>query len=120
MWGNFTFQICVVHQSVIAQATLLLLTYPWQNSFTDPGSPWHCVVPLASGVMTADDLVELLCEQLARHWPRGGPSQRLLVNHMNKTLQVVESSCGDGSSSCDESPVTSLKTKPAGGLLVNA
>ena len=42
--------------------------------------------------MTAEELVELLCSQIRQHWStQGGPSQRLLYNHMTKEVQVVSS-----------------------------
>ena len=42
--------------------------------------------------MTADELVELLCGHIQRHWApqgRGGPTQRVLYNHMTKSVQVL-------------------------------
>ena len=41
--------------------------------------------------MTAEELVELLSSQIRTHWsPKGGPSQRVLYNHMTKEAQVFK------------------------------
>lgn len=39
-------------------------------------------------VVTPDEMLEMLCEQVGRHWKRkgGGPTRLVSYNHMTKTL----------------------------------
>jgi hypothetical protein len=46
--------------------------------------------------MTGEELVEVMCYEVKKHWARnGGPRQQVLYNHMTKTAQVLASSSSD-------------------------
>lgn len=55
----------------------------------------------ATGV-SADELLERVCDAVRREWPASGPSRLALVNHMVKSVQVVMDASQSSCSSSDE------------------